>query len=411
MSNRVSRLSPFIFPENVKQNSKKLECDNEDPLELKLLVLSFNHKNIARFLQIILVALNIIVFVFCIIGKSILYNESDHFNNEVVLFINGLSDFLLMVVNIMAVVFFAGSPFLLEIFSFISKRTYSVKRERKTFARFIKILRVAPILPLCLNLYFFGFGIGWTVYKYFLARDVWYYILNLMICSFSCLINKLNYHYVALNDHLEELSNSCPVVPDQKLCYLLGEINYPRLYQSARNVFDTGKFSKMVSHYNYLCNMLDKFNNYIKTYLVLVLMCLIINILYNCTVLIQYGAKPRVINGIHTNMYVFFVETMMAINSFGQAALGAMIGEHIQEEGERTTSTCFTMLMKLNHKNVKTEAEQRIVNELNFLLDLSKSRKISIHAGGFFELNWGILGSITSTAATYSIVIIQFLLK
>ncbi|XP_066259444.1 uncharacterized protein [Euwallacea similis] len=376
MSNRVSRLSPFVFPENAKQDSKRIECDKEDPLELKLLVLSFNHKNIARFLQMILVALNIIAFVFCTIGKSILYNESDHFNSEVVLFINGLSDFLLVVVNIMAVVFFAGSPFLLEIFSFISKRNYSVKKEGKTFTRFIKILRVAPILPLCIQLYFFGFGIGWTVYKYFLARDVWYYILNLMICSFSCMINKLNYHYVALNDYLEELS-----------------------------------ISKVVSHYNYLCDMLDKFNNYIKTYLVLVLMCLVTNILYNCTVLIQYGAKPRVINGMHTHVYVFIVETLMAINTFGQAALGAMIGENIQEEGGRTTSICFTMLMKLNHRNVKTEAEQRIVNELNFLLDLSKSRKIGIHAGGFFQLNWGILGSITSTAATYSIVIIQFLLK
>lgn len=86
------------------------------------------------------------------------------------------------------------------------------------------------------------------------------------------------------------------------------------------------------------------------------------------------------------------------------------MGESLEEEGERTSRICYTFLNKLNG-NIKTENDILVQKELKFLLDQSKSRKICLHAGGFFKLNWGILGSITSTVATYSIVIIQFLLK
>lgn len=93
----------------------------------------------------------------------------------------------------------------------------------------------------------------------------------------------------------------------------------------------------------------------------------------------------------------------------GQAAVVAFVGEGLEEEGERTTRLCFTLLNQLNHSQSKTEP--LVARELHFILEHSRARKICLHAGGFFRLNWGILGSITSTVATYSIVIIQFLLK
>lgn len=88
----------------------------------------------------------------------------------------------------------------------------------------------------------------------------------------------------------------------------------------------------------------------------------------------------------------------------------AFVGENLEEEGQRTSRICYRLLNKMG-RQLKTENENLIVEELNFLLDHSKSRKICLHAGGFFKLNWGILGSVTSTVATYSVVIIQFILK
>ncbi|XP_048516928.1 uncharacterized protein LOC109535824 isoform X2 [Dendroctonus ponderosae] len=94
----------------------------------------------------------------------------------------------------------------------------------------------------------------------------------------------------------------------------------------------------------------------------------------------------------------------------GQGALAAWVGEQLAEEGYRTTKICLSLLHSLPI-NLSSANGKLIEKELYLLLDQSRSRKIGLYAGGSFQLDFGILGSITSTVATYSIVIIQFLLK
>lgn len=307
-------LPDFQKVEEEKVTIKPLKLAREEPFELKLLLFSLNHKSISKVVKVVLTIMYISGFIYCITGKSILYNYSDHFNNDVVMFINCLDDLVLAVVNIMGVIYFAGNSFMMEILSFVSKEKFPQKKRRKGFARFINLLRVVPIIPLFINFYYFGYKVGWNIYQYFLPRDLWFYLFNLQLCSFSCLTNKLNCHFVATNDHLESLgkainSNNVVYIPSA------GEqiINNKSNLSSKQITIDLKELNSIIKHYDYLCNLLDKFNRFVKPYLVSSVLCIIVNILYDCTTLIQYGAKPKVINGIETKSYIFTVESMMAI--------------------------------------------------------------------------------------------------
>lgn len=298
--------------EENKVTIKPLKLAREEAFELKLLLFSLNHKRVSNIVKVVLTIINVSGFIYCISGKSILYNNYDHFNNDVVIFINCLDDLVLAVVNVLGVLFFAGNAFMKEMLQFVSKEKFPQKKHRKGFARFINLLRVVPIIPLCLDFYYFGYKVGWNIYKYFLPRDLWFYLFNLQLCSFSCLTNKLNCHFVATNDHLESLGK--PI--DNNLVYIpsAGEriINKSN-FSSNQITIDPKELSSIIKHYDYLCNLLDKFNRFVKPYLVVSVLCIIVNILYDCTTLIQYGAKPRVINGTETKIFVFTVESMMAI--------------------------------------------------------------------------------------------------
>lgn len=284
----------------------KVSCDKNDPLELKLMCLSLRHKKISRFMQVLVVIVHILGCINCIAGKLMLYNQLDGFRNEVVVFINCLSDFLLAVVNIFAIMGFGASAFILKLINFINTKKFLVKKESVTFFRCIQILRIGPIVPICLSGYFIGFRLGWAFYRYFLPTDIWYFCLNSTICSLMCIVYKIKVQFTAVNDCLEELGNTY-TVPNGDPKFSSGEIYTTD--QIIKSLID------LSNHYNHLCNFLDRFNKFIKGFLVIVFMCITVNILYNCTVLIQYVAKPRVINGNQTKIFVLFIETMAALNT------------------------------------------------------------------------------------------------
>lgn len=70
---------------------------------------------------------------------------------------------------------------------------------------------------------------------------------------------------------------------------------------------------------------------------------------------------------------------------------------------------CYQLLNSL--PTLPTEHSQLVEKQLNILLDQSRYGRVRLHAGNFFKMDFGILGSIAATVATYSIVIIQILLK
>ncbi|XP_066152034.1 uncharacterized protein [Euwallacea fornicatus] len=225
--------------------------------------------------------------------------------------------------------------------------------------------------------------------------------------TFICLQLRIKDSFVILNDYLDKMTKSSEA---SSVAHIeISDILLNCKPEKAA-LMRLQHFQAITNHHNNMCNILDKFNSISKAFLVTSMVCITSNLLFNFTAIMLYAVKRVVLGGFDALLLVMVTHTIFTITSVGQAAVTAFVGERLEDEGRRTSRICYTFLNKLNRK-LKSENDHLIFKEVKFLLDQSKSRKISLHAGGFFKLNWGILGSITSTVATYSIVIIQFLLK
>ena len=87
--------------------------------------------------------------------------------------------------------------------------------------------------------------------------------------------------------------------------------------------------------------------------------------------------------------------------------MAAVVGEALIEEGERTVKICYNLLHNIPN-NMSSESKNAIRKQIFFLINQTRTRKIALNAGGYLDLNWGILGQIGASVATYLIVIIQF---
>ncbi|XP_019759536.1 uncharacterized protein LOC109537322 [Dendroctonus ponderosae] len=379
------------------------------PFEIRLLLLSLHYKTFFKIFQIILIILNVSGFIVCIIGRLALYHKSEYFKNEMVIFISCFSDFLLVFVSIMGVVGFIRSAFIVKLFTFLSKRKFTPKESNSSHSRIICAMRLAPLAPILVEGFFLQDRVGWHLHQYFVPRSIWLYCLNLMVCTCAQLVDKINIHFIGMNDYLEELGRDCPFA-HQRVFYI------PKFYTRKNRISPELSCSirdllTLSRHYTVLCNLIDRFNCFIKAFLAIMLITAIVNILYNCTVLISFGTKPKSGNTLlYSNIFVFAIQSMSALSTVGQIAVSSLIGEKLQGQGERTASLCYTFLNKINNSK-QYPCDQLVVQEITFLLDQSKTRKLCLHAGGFFQVNWGLLGAVTSTVSTYCIVIMQFVSK
>ncbi|KAL1491343.1 hypothetical protein ABEB36_011952 [Hypothenemus hampei] len=389
----MSRLFGVITPLNSNTKLKNVEnvvpvptYDKTDPWELKMLYAVSKCKRSLTFFRIVFIGTNFVTFLYIAIGKTMLYNQQEFFTNLIVLIMSELSDLVLLIVMSVGAFKLANGTELLDVFRFFHSNRHGTKQLKACAS--IHILRFLPLLPLGAQMYFLALRIGW---QYFLPPDLWFYSLNWMICSSACIIAKFKTHFSTTNDHLEDLVTA---------------------YEN-HSPFTEEKLKYIILHYNKLCNNLDKFNDHIKLFLVVSFASIITNILSNCTAIIEYGIMRKTVKGMTAQVGVLIVQTLLILTSFSQAGLCAMLGENLEKEGEKTMNICYSFVDRTLGKTLKANSDhdKRLVNLINRLLELTKSRKICVHAGGFFRLNWSILGSIVSTVATYSIVIVQFIFK
>ncbi|CAG9768097.1 unnamed protein product [Ceutorhynchus assimilis] len=336
-----------------------------------------------------------------------LYNELADFKNEVVIMINCFTDFLLVVFNIIAVIGFTSSPFTIELFVFITQSSNLLVKECRIFVRTLQILRWCPLLCMGLEIYFIGGAVGWNIFQCFFPKSIWTFSLNLMVCGLVCLIAKIRCYFAAINHAIEDIEKKHLAFQNEdSTVYVLRE-SHPKNEETDNYVQCLNHIS---NQYTQMCNFIDRFNCYIRLFLVMGILSITVNILCSCSILIEFGTKTKTLFDITTQRVLLAVQLISIIINVGQIGLCALIGEDLQNEGQKTSSICYSILNKLN-RNSKNEKNNLFMKELNFLVQQSQSRKVCVHAGGFFQLNWGILGSVTSTVATYSIVIIQFLIK
>ncbi|KAH1003283.1 hypothetical protein HUJ05_011211 [Dendroctonus ponderosae] len=346
--------------------------------ELQLFLQARHHHRLFRCAQVALIVAHVALFGYGQLGKPLVYGRFLPFGNHVVAFAALMNDLMVLAHLVFTVLATTSTRALADLIA-------AVLQERATkshcaFHLCVALLRLLPIAPI-------GFGVWlyWDLYPYLLHRDVCYYSLNLTIYSCAGLLHKINGSFGAVNDQLEQLGAQ------------LGRQHWRLILN---------RLARLRASFNVLYQLLDTFNSYVKALLVVVVTCISINILFNLTVITQFAVKP---GDAYSTTLIYVIHALFILMSVGQAAVVAFVGEGLEEEGERTTRICFTLLNQLDHAQGKSEP--LVARELRFILEHSRARKICLHAGGFFRLNWGILGSITSTVATYSIVIIQFLLK
>ncbi|KAF7281614.1 hypothetical protein GWI33_004478 [Rhynchophorus ferrugineus] len=94
----------------------------------------------------------------------------------------------------------------------------------------------------------------------------------------------------------------------------------------------------------------------------------------------------------------------------GQQYLFSFYGDQIQKEGEKTTKICFYLLNKVSI-TPSNDDERLVQEELKLLAFQSYSKIPCISAGGFFDVNFRVLGLMISSITSYLMVIIQFLLR
>lgn len=283
------------------------------PFEIRLLLLSLHYTTFFKIFQITLIILNISGFIVCIIGRLALYHQSEYFKNEMVIFISCFSDFLLVFISIMGVVGFMGSNFIVKLFIFLSKSKFTPKESNSSHSRIICAMRLAPIAPIFVEGFFLQNRVGWHLHQYYVPRSIWIYCLNLMVCTCAQLVDKINIHFIGMNDYLEELGRDCPFA-HSRVFYI------PKFYTRKRispelscSIQDLVTLSRQ---YTVLCNLIDRFNCFVKSFLAIMLITAIVNILYNCTVLISFGTKSKSVNTLfYSNIFVFAIQAMNVLST------------------------------------------------------------------------------------------------
>lgn len=403
------------------------------PLEIRFLNTIKRRKLIFRCLQICMVGLHVTLFIISQKGKCLIYDSLEHFNHGVVKFVNCLSDFMLLSFNLLVWTVMPTTEVFVELVNFAWNNNLLMGRDCSALLTVVWVLRLSVFVPILINIYFLACLIGWDLYQYYLLRDVEYWGHNLVIVIYTFLALRLVKCFSNLNNvYLREFS-------DQYLMYnrvsIIQKSDTNKLI-NVNGLLTTNeyliKLIKLRQTFNNLCDIVDKINESTKQTLNVMIMCIIGNIMYDCTTLIEFGIKPRIIKGFEITPYIFAIHlffggisvvSIVLSNIFfqlmvnvillffikAQAALVGYVGEALKDEGQNTTKYCYSLQSKLP-AYPQSETHKLIEKQLNQLLDESKSRQVGLHAGGC-DITWGILGTIASTVSTYCIVIIQFLVK
>ncbi|KAL1501904.1 hypothetical protein ABEB36_007138 [Hypothenemus hampei] len=349
----------------------------------------FKHKLVSNVAIGLIIIFHFSILIYSGNGKLQLYKKANRLTeNGVILFVNILRNILLATMNTIGTIWIVKN--------YISSLPIANCRTR-LLGR-VTFFQMTGLVPLVFCIYFIGDQVGWSIYKYFVPEELWFFVMHLMICKYIVVASRIKKNFNGVNRRLAKFMNN----DDSSESYSINIITF----KNHQVMYD--RIQQLNYRFNEFCNVLDKFNELFKGVVVMGMICIMMNILYNCTMLIEHIGNPYY--RYKVKLAAAVSQPLMAIVSVGQAAAIAFIGESLQEEGEHTIRLCFMILNKLN-KNLQWDSNLSTKEQIRFLLNQSKSRKVCLHAGGFFKLNWGILGAITTTVATYSIVIIQFLLK
>ncbi|KAL1506220.1 hypothetical protein ABEB36_005619 [Hypothenemus hampei] len=253
---------------------------------------------------------------------------------------------------------------------------------------------------------FFLLHYGWNVYKYLIFRSLEFYFYNLILMLLLTLTRKLELRFAELNELLEYKTehflnnrgnNKCDIQMETHLSFIL----------NSEHFYSVRTFRVM--HYE-LCKLVKRFNEMFGRIILSTVVFSIVNILAKVTFIIDFYITERSDEDINKWSTFIGILCFWIFVNLSQSFLFSFYGAQITKEGEKTTRICFYLLNKVSCQT-KNLDEKLVQEELMAFAFQSYCHIPSLSAGGFFDINFRVLGLMISSVTSYLMVIIQFLLR
>ncbi|KAF7278850.1 hypothetical protein GWI33_007913 [Rhynchophorus ferrugineus] len=171
----------------------------------------------------------------------------------------------------------------------------------------------------------------------------------------------------------------------------------------------SNKIRLLTVYHGRICDLLDTFNDMFGTLIFFAIITIISNILWSLTVLIHFAVFGTRFGEVNISSWILMTTASSILITLGEAAFEAYIGEAIIQETKKSSVRCYYLLGKLQFGETDTDEDIKVC--ILTLIRQINVRNPSIKAGGFFVINFRVLGFILSQVSTYSIVATQFLLE
>ncbi|XP_076258284.1 uncharacterized protein LOC143195202 [Rhynchophorus ferrugineus] len=374
--------------------------DRSDPIILKCVVLLQKKRAFSLVLQTALILVHVAGFVYSTYGKFSWLYQAQKYDNAVVKITDCVVNILLVFTNIYGLMKLSMNHLLRDITLYLTNKKLEETRHDTWFRKCILLLSISDLVPILINFYMYSTRIGMDVYRPLVATDLEFYLFNLIVFAVLCIPQKIR-------EKLHEINKLLVKCSDVNVAANISDKN-EKFYIATYSAY-AENLKSITKNHNDLCDLLDKYNKCFKLMYCLIILSIKSAVLFCCTILIEFGTKEKSVNGVDPKIFVRIVYSLFIVSSMLTAGIAACVGEKIHEEVDGITRNCYYLLNKLP-VCFKTDYQYVIEKQLTYLLDQNKSRNIGLCVGSMFTINWSIMGCITSTVVTYSIVIIQFLL-
>lgn len=275
----------------IKKSLETLFQDDKPP-ELLVMILATSYRKTARFVQFVLVLSLMYFFIYCAYGKLLINSQMAQMHNDLLAFVTFVDDFLLVTANIIGIIGITQSTPLIRVFRRILRIKTLQQKGSVTFKVYLTMQFLLPLISTIFGFYFFGTYFKWSVHKLYVPKDLCYSGVNLTVIAIASLVNKTRERLTAFNDQLEV---------------------FCKRYDRSLKTFkfeDVYRLKNLQNYYDTLCKLIKQLNQHTSTILMVIGTCIIVDVLYNVTLLIEFGIKPKIIDGIDLNAISIFLQSI-----------------------------------------------------------------------------------------------------
>lgn len=268
---------------------------DDNPPELLVMILATSYKKTATLVQLLLVSTLTYFFIYCAYGKLLLYSQMAQMHNTLMAFVGFVDDLLLVTSNIIGIIGITQSSSLIKVFRSILRIKTLQKKGSVTFKVYLTLLFLLPLASIIFGFCFFGRHFKWSDHKLYVPRDLCFTGVNLTVIAIASLVNKTRERFTAFNDQLEAFCK--------------------RYCSSLKPSEDVYRLKNLQNYYDTLCKLIKQLNQHTSIILTIIGTCITVEVLYNVTIIIEFGIKPKIIHGIDLKTVTILQQSSFLVTS------------------------------------------------------------------------------------------------